>query len=1217
MNPKCLLINYKNKDMKRSLKNCFHAAEVYAKFHPTKSLTAEGGELKNPRMKNDYPPCCKNSLCKRQILMIMKLSAVFLLIALQVSATNFGQKMINLKAQNVTVPEVLRMIEKVSDYSFYYSSDILPEGKLISVNAQRAGIGQVLREVFENTQLKWQEFEENKIVIVSDRNAVAVASVTGLVTDADGKPLAGVSIIEKGTANGTTTADDGRFSISVSDNATLVFSAVGYIQQEIRVTTTPAVLDVKLLPSPENVLNEVVVVGYGTQKKVNLTGAVDQVGSQYFENRPVPNISRALQGVIPNLNINFTNGRPTSNPAWNIRGLTSIGAGGEALILIDGVVGDPRNLNPEDVESVSVLKDAASAAIYGSRGAFGVILITTKDPGKSKTKVTYSGNYSWNKPVARPHVVTDGYTWAKMYKESYSSWYDYSQTPSSIGSSNLPFSDSYLDSLKYRSEHPGQLPEVSINPVNGNYVYYGNTDWYGELYAPNIPSMEHSLNVSGGTDKADFMVSGRIFNQEGIYRLRKDNYDKYDFRIKGGVQATDWLRFNASSNYSSYNYTDPFRFNVWQVINIFGNGTPLSVMFNPDGTLTQNFANTTGALLGGNLVRTRQNFNQNNAGLVASFLNKSLNIRGDFTYQNTSQEVDDKVVPISYSVKPGVITTTTSSQLSKTLNRWKYYSINVYGDYSRSFGAHNTKILIGQNFESSRYDRLGLSRDNLLIPQLDDFNLTVGDNRNISGGGDEWANNGIFSRINYDYKGKYLLELNGRYDGSSKFPRSKQYGFFPSVSAGWVISNESFMNNIDFLNHLKVRGSYGSLGNSQISPYLYLEQLRANISPVIIEGGKPSYISNPAALADNFTWETATTFNMGLDFSMLQYKLQGTFDWYRRNTYDMVTSGPILPAVFGASVPRGNYADLYTRGFEFTLAWKNSFGVKKPFRYNVKFTLADNVSFITKYNNPANLISPEPYTFITNYYVGQRVGDIWGYETEGLFTSADDIKNHADQSFVQVSSGNKVMPGDIKFKDLNGDGKINKGKQTLDDHGDWKVIGNNRPRYMYGITTNFDWNNFSLDAFFQGVGKRDWYFNTPEFWGQYSVWYATIPNHTLKDNWTLNGNDPNSYWPRYRGPMVYGDRELQPQTKYLQNVSYIRLKNITLAYSLPGRIVKKTGLSNAQFYVSGQNLWTYSPMFKRVKDIDVEAIDYESGARYNGSNYPVLKTFSVGLNIGL
>lgn len=1039
--------------------------------------------------------------------------------------------------------------------------------------------------------------------------------VSGSVKDQNGAALSGVNVVVKHGSAGAISDVNGHFEINApAGSDTLIFTFVGYLPREVAVAGSN-VFNVQL-EKDVKAMNEVVVVGYGTQKKANLTGAVDQVTSKYFENRPVTDLSRAMEGVIPNLNINYTSGRPTSAPAWNVRGLTSIGAGGEALILIDGVSGDPRNVNPEDVASITVLKDAASASIYGSRGAFGVILITTKNPGRNKARIHFSSNYSFNSPNNKPDVVTDGYTWAKLYKETYGGWYDYSQTPSSIGSSGLPFSDSYLDSLKYRSEHPGQLPNITVNPVNGNYVYYGNTDWYNDLYKRSIASIENAISISGGSEKVDYMASGKIYKQEGIFNLRSDNYNRYDFRAKGGVQVTDWLKVNAGTTFSSFNYTNPFRFNIWQALNVFGNGTPLAMMYNPDGSMTSTFANSAGALNGGNLVTSKQTFQQNNAGFAASFFKNSLNIKGDLSHWITNSSVDDKVTPISYSVKPGLISSTNTSSLAKSLAKNTYLTYNLYADYAKTIGKNYFKILIGDNYETVRYESLGISKDQLLIPDLNDFNLAVGQNMAISGGGYEWANNGAFARLNYSFDNKYLLEVNGRYDGSSKFPETQQFGFFPSVSAGWRISEESFLKDkAGWLTELKLRGSYGSLGNSQIGPYLYLEQLRASTSPVLIDGGRPSYIRNPAALADNFTWETATTLNGGLDFGLFQSRLRGSVDVYQRKTYDMVTAGPSLPAVFGSGVPRGNYADLVTKGFEVSMTWNDRINLKKPLSYNVRLTLADNVSTITKYNNPGDLIDYEPYTFVTNYYVGQRVGDIWGYTTEGLFTSADDILKHADQSAIQVSAGNKPLPGDIKFKDLNGDGKINKGKRTLDDHGDWSVIGNSRPRYTYGITTDFEWNNFNLTAFFQGVGKRDWYFNTTEFWGQYNVWYSIIPKHTLENNWSLNGGDPNSYWPRYRAPLVYGDRELQPQTKYLQDVSYLRLKNISLGYSIPKRAIAKAGITNLQVYVAAQNIWTTSPLYKIAKGIDVETLDFEGGQRYNNNNYPNLKTVTVGVNL--
>jgi TonB-linked SusC/RagA family outer membrane protein len=1026
----------------------------------------------------------------------------------------------------------------------------------------------------------------------------------------------GVSVAVKNTKIATTTNKAGNFSIRVGGaNAVLVFTSVGIKTREVPVSSKSPIE--VILEEDAKSLDNVIVVGYGNQKKADLTGAVEQVGSQYFEDRPVPNISRALQGVIPNLNIVQTDGRPITNPAYNVRGVTSIGAGGEALILIDGVEGDPMNLNPNDIESITVLKDAASAAIYGARGAFGVILITTKTPKKGKVQFTYSGNYTVLQQNAKLDLVTDGYLWTKMFDESYRSWFGTSAT--TIGGA-IPFSQAYLDSLKYRSENPGKLPEVTVNPANGQYVYYGNTNWVDELYAKSIPAMEHSINISGASDKVDYVLSGRYYNQGGVFKYSPDHYNKYNLRFKGGVQVNSWLKLTGNTDYSTFDYKYPLATTEDVTTNFFAqrtNGFPVTVMFNPDGTLTKDAANGPGSLLYGKSVSiTKQTFVRNTVGFQATPLS-DLSIKGDFTYQTSLFNADEKRVPVPYSEKVGEIKYSAAgrSQLRKTTSSTNYYAANLYGEFRKALGDHTLKVLLGGNLESSSLKKNLYQRDDLILPDLGDFNLATGKNFVMSGGGSEWATAGVFYRLNYDFKNKYLLQLNGRYDGSSKFPAADQYAFFPSVSAGWKVADEKFLRNTrDWLDNLKLRASYGSLGNSQIAPYMYTEQLKAYTSTAIINGALSTYIQQPAVLANNLTWEKSTTLDAGIDADVLHSKLSASFDWYQRKTTDMITVGQPLPSVFGAAVPLGNNANLITKGFELTLKWSDQIRAKRPIEYDVRFTLADNNAYITKFYNPNNLI--------TTYYAGQRVGDIWGYETEGLFTSDEDINKHADQHFITVSASNKLLPGDIKFKDLNGDGKIDQGNNTLQNPGDRKIIGNTRPRMTFGLTTNWKWNNFSLSAFFQGVGKRDWYPSggTYKFWGQYASWYGILPRHTLEMRWTEENPNPNAYFPRYRGPEPFAGRELDVQSKYLQDASYIRLKNITLSYTLSGKLLQRLKISRLQFYVTGQNLWTYSPMYKITKGFDVEVIApsvYDPGGASSGdgNTYPMLKSYTFGLNL--
>ncbi|MGZ3860164.1 MAG: SusC/RagA family TonB-linked outer membrane protein [Flavisolibacter sp.] len=1052
-------------------------------------------------------------------------------------------------------------------------------------------------------------------------------AVKGLVQSESGEVLPNVTVSVQNKS--------GDYSFSVQSNAlgvfifeklnageiySFTFSHVGYekkvLSDYVYKGGDMITLSVKLSVNDEK-MAQVVVVGYGTQRKVNLTGAVDQVGSEYFEDRPMPNVSRGLEGVIPNLNIKISDGKPTRSPSFNIRGVTSIGSGGSALVLIDGVPGDPATLNPNDIESVSVLKDASSAAIYGARGSFGVVLITTKSAKKDKIQVNYNTNYSINKRTFTPDLVNNGYEWAKNFDEAFYSWNDYLSHPQSINS-QLDFSLAYLDSLKYHTDHP-DLPKVGVDPSTGKYLYYSNTDWLKELYKDNNASLEHSLTVSGGTEKVNYLISGRYFHQDGIFRYNTDNFNRYNLRVKGSVKLTDWLTINSNSDFSSYKYKYPLTSvggvnAIWRLMAV--TAFPVSPMTNPDGSMSIVGAYSIGDFYyGKSFSTTGQNFLRNTIGFNAAILKNKLSIKGDFSYLYTNSNEDRRFFTVPYSIGPDKNITTGLNYLSNNVSNENYLVSNIYTEYSQSFGNHSLKLLGGWNYENDLIKNQFAQRDGLLVDNLTDFNLATGQNYKLSGGGNEWVNSGIFYRANYAFKNKYLLELDGRYDGSSKFPLSQAFGFFPSASAGWKITEEQFMNNTkNWLNNLKLRASYGALGNGNIAPYTFLQTIGTGTSSVIVNGGFPSYFVQPAVVPNGLTWETATTFDGGADIDVLKRRLKLTLDWYQRNTKGMITAGQPLPGTFGATVPKGNNADLITKGWEVSLDWSDKTDGQKPFSYSFRFTLADNVSRITKFYNPTNLLS--------SYYTGQELGDIWGFVTEGLFNSQDEITKHADQSYFVVSNANKLLPGDLKFADLNGDGKVNRGKNTLDDPGDQKIIGNSSIRFPYGFTGNLDWNQLLFSFFFQGIGKRDWFPSTEAayFWGQYNRPYSLLPAFNL-NRWTEANPSQDAYFPRYRGYVALsGTRELAvPQTRYLQNASYVRLKNLTIGYSLPLKAVQRLKLSSVRVYLTGQNLWTYSPMFKITKNFDPEVIEgsdpeINSGGG-DGFSYPMQKTFTLGASI--
>ncbi len=1043
--------------------------------------------------------------------------------------------------------------------------------------------------------------------------------VRGTVLDAGtGEPLPGVAVVVKGTQRGTATNSAGAYEIALSDpGAVLVFSFVGYLPQEVPVGNRTQ-LDLTLQIDTK-ALSEVVVVGYGTQKKVNLTGAVDQVTGDVLQNRSVPNLTQGLQGVIPNLNLVPRDGKPIQSPAYNIRGTTSIGQGGNALVLIDNVEGDPSRLNPNDIASITVLKDAASAAIYGARGAFGVVLITTRNPVKDKTSISYSWNQSIKSPTAVPDFVTDGYLFSSMFNESWTAWNNYSQTPQNVNKT-VRFSPAYLAEAERRANDPS-LPKTDVGP-NGEYVYYENMDWYRELYKDNTSATEHNLSFSGSSGKADLYVTGRYFGQKGLFRYNSDDYKLLSFRVKGSIQIYPWLTISNNADYSAMTYHNPLNVGegggIWR--NIGDEGHTMVPMFNPDGTLTYSAAYTVGDFwYGKNGIDMSRRVFRNTAGFATQFFNDQFRVKGDFTFQNTDNNETRTRVPVPYSRIPGVIeyVGNNTNDIRKLNRETQYLTTNLYSEYEpRLEGNHYFKGLLGFNYEQSTFTGLEALRNGLIFPDAQDISLALGQSIVTDGEYEKWAIAGGFYRLNYAFRDKYLLELNGRYDGSSKFPASQRFAFFPSVSAGWRISNESFWKVSDrLISELKIRASYGSLGNGNIASYAFQEQFRITQSSRVLNGVRPQQTGVPGVLPNGLTWETSTTQNLGLDFGMLSNRLTFSGDAYIRKTTDMFTVGVSLPAVFGAAVPRGNYADLRTTGWEAVLGWQDGFKVaSKPFNYNVRFTLADYQAEITKYNNPEKRLS--------DYYAGQKVGEIWGYVTEGFFTSPEDITNSPKQTLFRASTSGQWLPGDIKFRDVNGDGVINNGANTADDPGDRIVIGNASPRYTYGIMLGADWNNFFFSTFFQGVGKQDWWpgREAATFWGQYNRPYNKIPTWQLGNIWSEE--NPDAYLPRYRGYTAENSAGVLrfEQTRYLQNAAYIRLKNIQIGYNLPEGLISKAGMGNARVYLTGENLWSWSPLYRRSKDLDVESIggsdrELTNGTNGNGNNYPILRSFTAGLAV--
>ena len=1055
-------------------------------------------------------------------------------------------------------------------------------------------------------------------------------AVKGVVRNETEQPMVGVSVVvqNRQTKYSAATQTDvtGMFvftNLEPGGPYTFTFTYIGYEKKMLggyQYKPGEAItLKVKMDLST-NALNDVVVVGYGTQKKINLTGAVDQVSSESFDNRSLPNLSQGLQGLVPNLNLVMGDGKPIQSPVFNIRGNTSIGQGGNALVLVDGVEGDPSMINPNDVASVTVLKDAASAAIYGARGSFGVVLITTKNPAKNKTSLTYSANYSIKSPTTVPDVVSNGYLFAKMFNEAWSASNDYAQFPQNVNKT-VKFSQAYLTEFEKRDKDPS-LPKVEVNSA-GEYVYYGNTDWYGLLYKKHNAAMEHNVSFSGNTDKASFYLTGRYFGQDGLFRFNSDDYKVYNIRAKGSMQLLPWLRIDNNTDYSNMLYHNPLNVGegggIWR--NIADEGHPMSPLVNPDGYLSYSAAYTVGDFYyGKNGINIDKRIIRNTTAFTAMLFNNKLRIKGDFTILNLDSSTKQIRVAVPYSRKPGVVeyVGTNYNDLQDTYGQKQYIATNIYAEYEQLFGKlHSVKAMVGFNYEQSTYKRLIALRNGLIYENVQDINLALGQSITTSGGWERWNIAGEFFRLNYSFADRYLVEVNGRYDGSSKFPSNQRYAFFPSVSAGWRVSNEKFWNvSRNIISDVKIRGSYGSLGNGNINSYVFQEQFAISQSGRVLGGVRPQQTSQPGVLPDGLTWETATTSDIGLDLALLSNKLLFTGDAYLRNTTNMFTVGKTLPAVFGTSIPKGNYADMKTKGWELSLAWRDAFNVAaKPFRYNVRVVLSDYTSTITRYNNNTKML--------TDYYEGQKLGEVWGYTTDGLFTK-DNIGEAVKQSAtIKASNSTQYLPGDVKFKDLNKDGLINNGLNRVDSAGDMSIIGNTTPRYAYGIMLDMDWNGFFFSTFFQGIGKQDWWpgAEADVFWGQYNRPYNKIPTSQLGKIWSES--NPDAYFPRYRGYAAQGSgKELNViQTRYLQNAAYIRMKNIQLGYNLPKSLTDKVKMGSARVYVSGENLWSWSPLYRITRDLDVENIGKSdvlltgTSNNGNGNNYPILKSITFGLSV--
>lgn len=1097
---------------------------------------------------------------------------------------------VNISLQNAHIKQFFGEIEKQTKYRFSYRDADMESKERVTLTVKDQSVAAVLKTILPSRKLQYS-MNGNKIVLTplqQAKNNAAKMKVAGVVKDHTGEPLIGVTVLVAGQKEvGAITDFLGNFSlVGVPANARLQFSYIGYQTQELLAENTMNVI----MQEDAEALDEVVVIGYGVQKKANLSGAVSVVETKQLENRPVLNVGQALQGTVANLNVSVGSGQAINTPSFNIRGTTSLN-GGEPLIVIDGVASDAGQLNrmnPNDIANISVLKDAASCAIYGSRAAYGVILVTTKIGKSEKLSVNYNNNFSFRQNTRMPEVITDPYEVAVMRNTMYYPW-------------GTIYNNEQLEYAKKVSEDPTMNPYY-LTP-DGTYQYFGETDWVGETYKKASFSMNHSIDVSGSTDILDYYFSAGYSYEDGMIKYNTDTYNRYNLNSKLNFKITkNWSISNATT-VTTYDYKAPSYLDknlYWEINRV----SPLDVLRNPDGTWTKMGASTLGILAEGGDWKKYETMIRTQFGSRLDIIKDVFFVQGSFAYTTYKNREQYYYSPVSYTDGPDrapkYINETTSAHAKNGDTKDLY--IDLYATFNKTFNEkHDVTVMAGFNQDEYTYYNTSLSHKDLISTSVPSIGQATGD-MNVGEGMGSKATRSGFGRVGYVYDGKYILEFNGRYDGTSIFPKNDRFVFSPSASAGWVVSKENFFEPLkSVISFFKVRGSYGQLGNQDLKSYYpYLATMGTGKMGAIIDGQQPVYIGSPGLVSGSLTWEKVTTMNIGADLNLFDNRLGFSGEYYIRRTKDMLTAGQTLPNVLGTGVPTQNAADLKTRGWELTVSYKDQFKVAgKPMNIGVNFNIADSRAFITKFENPEGLLG--------NYYVGYEIGQEWGLTTLGFFTSEEDIKNHADQTAVTSYPGMPpVAPGDLKFADLDGDGKVDSGAWTLEDHGDYSIIGNNRSRYTYGLAANADWNGFDLSVFFQGVGKKDYFLGAGDlyFWGVYAQPWTNVTKGNYYDHWTEE--TPNAYFPRLKSYVAWSTEAAEKQTRYKQNAAYIRLKNLTLGYTIPKAITQKLNINHLRLFFSGDNLFVLSGLYKHYK-IDPEIL--------SGQDYPLQRAYSIGLNV--
>ena len=992
--------------------------------------------------------------------------------------------------------------------------------------------------------------------------------VKGTVTSAADKTgIPGVNIIVKNSVSGTTTNADGQFELTAPSNATLVFSGIGYISQEVELAGRSSI-SVQLAVDTRQ-LEEVVVVGYGTQKRNSLTNSVSQISGDAITKRPVSNIQQSLQGLLPGVTVTDLGGSPgKSNATIRVRGITTFNINSsstsgydlgknDALVIVDGIEQRLSDINPDDIESVSILKDASSTAIYGSRATNGVVLIQTKRAKGSKVQVDYHGYYALQKSTNVPKMMG-----LEAYMREQVAAY-------TNAGATLP------------ARFTEESIQTWINATDREKYPLPNT-WF-ETLLRTAPQQNHTLSVAGGNETLRTRLSVRYQDQQGVIQNFSNSIG--EIRLNSDYTISPKVRVSADINYR-YNKTLSPTTNASAPLNNFFHGTLWAVPKYADGTYglsTQGNNPLMFIEIGG---LSRQNTDYLSGYIKADWdiiegLTFSVQLagRGFFTqqknYTNSYTNVDKNT---------NITKTIANNSLTEVRDNLKEYTLNNLLTYEKSFGSHNLKGLIGYSQIGNKQTYLSAYRERFYNNDISSIGQGANDGTKSNSGNDaEFGLRSFFGRVNYDFNEKYLLEVNARYDGSSKFTGSKQYSVFPSLSGGWRISKENFWQPIaGKINDLKLRGSWGITGNQSVDLYSYYAALTAsgyNFGGAAVPGYRQTALANT-----NLGWESTTQLDLGLDASLLQKRLNVTVDYYRKVTDDILLNLEI-PATIGLTPSPQNAGTVENKGWEFSANYR---GVPSSsgFRYNLGANLSINENKVTDLKGTGPYITGsdiDPRYIIAK---GLPINTLWGYKTDGLFQTAQEIIDY------KATYAANTKPGDVKYVDLNKDGKINADDMT--------AIGNSFPKYTFGINSDFSYKNFELNILFQGAAKVD---------ARLAGALAEMGNQEgfTHEIYTNNYWTPENTGARFPRPVKFDLRNVATSDRLVLNGAYLRLKNVQLAYSLPTELTKKVHLNRIRIYASATNIFTISKLNEWNLDPEVP-----SG---RGVYYPQTALYTLGLNL--